>query len=304
MTIVTTAASLRNRAKALKAVRHFFDLNNVYEVDPPLLSRFPSIDAHIDPIETVSPKGYLHTSPEYRMKEALAETGLDLYYLGHVFRKEEQGALHSQEFTMVEWYRRDCTLKQFIQENINLLAIFLGKLPVTYSSYDAACYRYLNTTYACCQDSCEQVKQYGASLSTKEEAWDLLFSESVQPHLGKNGIEILFDFPVDMAALSQVLNGKAQRFEVFYQGVELGNGYLELWDPHLQKERMDQENAKRLNMQKPELPIDHGIISALHIPRNYCGVALGFDRLMMLQESHTHINKVMFPNTPQPLETF
>lgn len=303
MTTATVEESLKSRAKALRLVRSFFLKHNVHETDPPFLSFEPSIDAHIDPIETASPKRYLHTSPEYRMKELLALSGLDLYFLGHVFRKEEKGELHNEEFTMIEWYRRDCSLSSFIEENLELVSLFINEPSRLITTYDEVSFKHLGTTYADCKDALSQAKQKGAIVHTKEEAWDVLFSELVQPHLGKKCIEVVTDFPPAMAALSQIKNGKAQRFEIFYNGIELGNGYLELWDPILQRERMEHENAKRAQMSKKELPYDNNLIEALKIFRSYCGIALGFDRLLMLKEKKSSIHTVTFPSTLQSRET-
>ena len=120
-----------SRAHYLKAARAFFDARGYLEVDTSALSPYANIDTFIDPIETTSPQGFLHTSPEYAMKRLLANGSGDIYFLGHVFRQEYPSPKHTSEFTMVEWYKTETDEGTFLAEVHDFLTLFLGPLPLT-----------------------------------------------------------------------------------------------------------------------------------------------------------------------------
>lgn len=264
------------RADSLKAVRAFFDARGVMEVDTPILSEFAPIDTHIDIFEVImseSKRGYLHSSPEYAMKKLLAEGVGDIYQLGHVYRKGESGRFHRPEFTMIEWYRIGTTFQEFLQENLDLVELFLGKQPVELLTYREACAR------------------HAAGIEGDRH---LIWATVVEPQFPKDCVTVVTHFPKEDAALARttVLDGEevAERFEIYYQGIELGNGYHELTDPVEQKRRLEEQNRQRLALGKEALPIDPELIAALEkgLPDCY-GIALGFDRLLMLKHGVTNI---------------
>lgn len=262
---------LKERAHALKEVRSFFDQRAVLEVDTPLLSKYAPIDAHIDLFDVYfseKEKGYLHSSPEYGMKKLLAEGSGDIYQLGHVFRKDEMGRLHRPEFTMIEWYRIGTTFESFLEENLNLLALFLGEPSVEVLTYQ------------------EAFEKYGHYPESDDP--NIIWGCAVEPHLGQGKISVITSYPANQAALAQTkwINGieVAERFEFYFNGIELGNGYHELTDPVEQKRRLLRSNEERLALGKTPLPLDPEFIAALEkgLPDCY-GIALGFDRLLMLK---------------------
>lgn len=272
----------------LAKARAFFEERNVLEVDTPALSPESSVDAHID-VMTVDGMGYLHTSPEYRMKRLIADGIGDIYQMGHVYRHEELGPLHNPEFTMVEWYRMGAEYKNFIEETLTFIRLFLGDLPTTYITYKEALETY----------STGPVSKY----HPEADSWDidtqlqLLMTFEVEPHLGKNCLCVLDRFPASQAALSQIKDGVAERFEIYYNGIELANGYHELTDPIEQRKRLLDANQKRLALGKKTLPMDELFIQALErgLP-DCCGVAVGFDRLLMLQLNKSTIADILpFP---------
>ncbi|MCH9627410.1 MAG: Elongation factor P--(R)-beta-lysine ligase [Chlamydiales bacterium] len=263
---------LRERAALLAAARAFFAEKNVMEVDVPILSRHTSVDAHIDLIEAtcLGKKAFLHSSPEYGMKRLLADGSGDIYQISHVFRNDERGERHNPEFTMVEWYRCGFTLQEMIAETVAFVQLFLPDAV----SFETLTYR-------------QAFDHYVGHFPDDLEERDRLFAFEIEPHLQNT---ILYGFPSEQAALAQLdEEGMAERFELFYQGVELANGYHELTDPVEQEKRLEEANAARIKMGKLCYPVDQRFLEALKsgIP-DCCGVAVGFDRLMMLRgEAHS-----------------
>ncbi|MCB1107737.1 MAG: EF-P lysine aminoacylase GenX [Chlamydiia bacterium] len=279
----------------LASVRAFFAERNVLEVDTPLLSPYAPIDAHIDIFEvslSENEKGFLHSSPEYGMKKVLAKEKRDIYQLGHVFRKGEKGALHAPEFTMIEWYRIETTFEHFLQENLALLSLFLGE-----KGYEVIPYQetFKNQVGLCFDTPKETLaargKELGIELHDIDDVINLLWGCIVEPTLGQGKVTVITDFPQEQAALAQIKNGVAERFEFYFNGIELGNGYHELTDPKEQLERLNRSNQERLSLGKTSLPIDPELIKALEsgLPDCY-GIALGFDRLLMLKSGYSKIH--------------
>jgi len=281
----------------LAKVRTFFLTRGIIEADPFLLSPYaPVIDVHIDPMQVTDghESYYLHTSPEFGLKRLIARTGLDLYYLGHVFRSKELSRRHCPEFTMVEWYKNNTTEEDFFEEVREFLSLFIPKLP--FAIYD---YEELYTPWS----------QEFSIVKKDHPTWDsstikdYIFSEKIQPHLGKNEISIVTNFLEEEAALAKVENGKARRYEFFYQGLELGNGYHELTDTVTHIERMELNNQKRSAMGKSVLPIDPLFIKDLAtypLSEKAYGIAIGFDRLLMLYKKRTSLQEILPLPWPAP----
>jgi len=286
---------LQKRADALRLVREFFKSKAVIEVDCPALSFSAPIDSHIDvmKVDTGCGVGYLHTSPEYGMKKLLSRGSGDIYQLSHVFRAGEIGRLHHPEFTMLEWYRLGFSFQQMIDETLETIRLLLPGL-----SANQICYRDLfqerlgiDPLMASSKELFEFAKEKGCDLSCDAKNWDkdtllqLLLSVFVEPHLGYDHLFVLTHFPESQAALAKVdkEDKVAMRFEVYYQGVELANGYEELTDPQEQKRRLEASNKARVSDGKEPLPLDKELIEALEKGLPACsGVALGFDRLLQL----------------------
>lgn len=307
MSLESKVFYLKDRAHLLKRVRSFFSLKNILEVDTPLLSHSAPIDEHIDvmTVDLHGSKGYLHTSPEYAMKRLLALGIGDIFQLGHVFRLGEFGARHNPEFTMIEWYRMGMPFLPFIEETLELMRLFLGPLPSSQITYREALKTYagIDYVYATYDDLLNCVTQHGIELSS-EESWDaesllhLLMGSVVEPHLGKYELLVLMDYPASQAALAKTEQKEdelvAKRFEIYHQGVELANGYLELTDCQEQKKRFLESNQKRNKAGKETLPIDENFLQALSkgLPE-CCGVAVGFDRLLMLKHQTKTLGEIL-----------
>lgn len=300
---------LKDRAGMLKAARHFFDQREIMEVDCPILSTHASVDAHIDLISAFyrgKEKIFLHSSPEFGMKRLLAEGIKDIYQLSHVFRDGEWSAKHNPEFTMAEWYRLEFSLEQMIEETIEFIRIFLGPL-----SYSVVSYRdiflqktgidYVKTSekelFAYIQQ--KHIPFYPSILEEGKDALlNLILGSQIEPLLGQGELCVLAYYPASQAALARKRwhdqEQVAERFEVYYQGVELANGYHELSDASEQRERFHEANASRLSLGKEKLPIDENFLQALEKGLPDCsGVAVGFDRLMMLRQGKKEIAEVL-----------
>lgn len=263
-----------------------------------MLTDAPSIDAHIDLIPATcmgTQTRWLHSSPEYAMKRLLAEGYGDIYQLGHVFRDGEVGARHNLEFTMAEWYRLGFTLKQMMDETCAFIQLFLGELEIEYLSYQEAFERHLNLNplEASKEALLKAIGNDGYS-GLAEEGRDallnILLATHIEKHLGTNKLTTLYHFPASQAALARTNGPVAERFEVYHNGQELCNGYHELADGAEQRRRFALANELR---SKPLLPYDEPFLKALdHLP-DCCGVAVGFDRLMMLRHKVNHIDAVI-----------
>lgn len=269
LALVSKGEMLKDRASMLARSRAFFSEKGLLEVDVPILSRTASIDLHIDLVEVrcCGKVAYLHSSPEYGMKRLLAEDIGDIYQISHVFRDHEWGSRHTTEFMMAEWYRIGFTFQQMLEETLDYITLFIDQKPVERFSYHEVFIRFV-----------------GRYPSSPEER-DRLYAFEIEPSFTKKAITVVTDFPPEQAALAQLgENGMAERFEIYYGGMELANGYHELTDPQEQRSRLVAANLARRALGKEELPIDKDFILALErgIP-DCCGVAVGFDRLMMLR---------------------
>ena len=270
---------LANRALALRRARAFFEERNILEVDPPALSRYANIDQHIDPIvaETFSGPRYLFTSPEHPMKRLLAAGSPDIYFLGHVFRDGEKGRHHNPEFTMAEWYRKNFSFEEMIEETLDFCRLFIGNRPLERFSY---------------KEAFEKFAHQNSDQLSDDEGF-LLMATVIEPAFSKEHLTIITDFPASQAALAEVQDNRAKRFEIFSEGLELANGYLELRQSLEQRARFDQTNELRITASKKALPIDSSFIEALEHGFPACsGVAVGFDRLLMIQEKVSSLESV------------
>ena len=299
---------LQDRAHMLKLARAFFDARHVLEVDCPAISAAAPIDLHIDIMKVIlkdASQRYLHTSAEYGMKRLLAAGMGDIYQLSHVYREGEKGSRHNPEFTMVEWYRLNFSFNDFLEETLDFIRLFVGDFPSSIYTYREAFHKFTGIDYlnADIETLHDLLASHAISLS-RNQAWDknsllnMAMSFIVESHLGQNELTAIDHFPASQAALAKtfIKNDEhvAERFEVYCKGIELANGYHELTDHEEQKKRFEEANQERLSRGKDSLPIDYNFINALASGLPECrGVAVGFDRLMMLRNGKTHIADVI-----------
>lgn len=288
---------LRSRADLLKRLRAFFDARGVLEVETPALSHAGATDRHLASfrIDAAQSSFYLHTSPEFPMKRLLAAGSGDIWQICKVFRAGEAGRFHNPEFTLIEWYRIGFDHRRLMKEVAELvceLVPTVGREP-EYLTYRDAFLRHaqidpFQAEPAQCRTALMQTGREPPPESALDvDGWlDLLAGERVYPALGHGHVTFVYDYPVSQAALARVRAGDppvAERFEAFVNGVELANGFHELADPGEQRRRFERDLQQRGADNLPMMPIDERLLQALgHGLPDCAGVALGFDRLMML----------------------
>ncbi len=313
--------TLRLRAKVYAIIRQFFAERNIWEVDTPLLAQTSVTACYIDSFalnyfSADSPNKilYLQTSPEYAMKRLLAAGSGSIYQLTKAFREEASGRMHQPEFSMLEWYRVDTDVASFMDELYQLVCtVFATANQHTLPSpikltYQQLFLKYLNIDplTAKTNELIHCATRHGiatvAGLSEEDrDGWlSLLMSHMIEPKLQEIPALFIEQFPASQAALAKLHpedNRVALRFEFYLYGVELANGFHELTDKEEQEKRFVADNANRLKMGKPEIPIDHYLLAALEYGLPNCvGVALGIDRLLMSVLGKTQIREVIaFP---------
>lgn len=310
-------ANLKERARILAKVRDFFAIRNVIEVDTPALSRAATTDPHLNslssecllPGNSIPTPLYLQTSPEYAMKRLLAAGMGPIYQICKSFRAEESGKLHNPEFTMLEWYRPGFTHYDLMIEVDGLMRQILACEVAECKSYGDLFQHYCNVNPY--ETSIAELREVAANLNltiydaealTDLTAWlQLIMAEAIEPHLGQNNSPtFVIDFPAAQAALAKINPGPpavAERFELYWQGMELANGFHELCDAKEQLRRFEADNSWRIAHDLAPMPIDHCLIAALeHGMPNCAGVALGVDRLVMAALRLKNIKEVIaFP---------
>lgn len=302
--------TLRERAKLLAQVRAFFAQRGVMEVDTQCMSHAAVCDPFIDTLEVAFQQQpgseaqtlYLQSSPEYAMKRLLAADSGPIYQLGKVFRNGEVGRLHNPEFTMLEWYRPRFTSLELMDEVQALVTEVLGAQHWERLSYRELFQRYVGidphqASIADLRKIIEQQIECAFDDQRKDTWLDVVMSHLIEPKL----IEpvLVFDFPASQAALAEVqLDAQgvsvAARFELYAGGMELANGYQELRDPTEQADRLQADDHFRGQNALPQRPIETRLVAALEAGFPACsGVALGFDRLLMIKLGLSRIEQVI-----------
>ncbi len=300
------------RQEFLRKTRSFFEERGVLEVETPVLSRAGGTDPHLDYFETLSPRRYLATSPEFHMKRLLAADFGDIFQITKAFRKEESGAHHNSEFSILEWYRPGYSMEALMDEVELLCSEILGKpIRAKRTRWEEAfkVYGKMNpftketeSWISACGQMNIPVPQNAENFQ-QEDWWDYWMVMVIEPELGKSEPEFIRYYPPSQAALAQITedaSGKpwACRFELYIHNVELCNGYLELLCAEEQESRFREDILHRREMGKPEPPADQLFLEALRAGMPACaGVALGLDRLFMLALSKERIEDVLlFPD--------
>jgi lysyl-tRNA synthetase class 2 len=280
------------------------------EVDTPLMCRTSVTDPFIDSVPALyqshpnsdAERFYLQTSPEYAMKRLLAAGSGSIYQICKAFRQAETGRMHNPEFTMLEWYRIGFDQQQLINEVDDLLQMILHTAPEHKITYQQLFQAFL--TIDPLTASLEELQtcalnnniNIDAEISDRDTWLNLLMTHCIEPQLGMDKPFFIYDFPVSQAALARINPDKktAARFEVYYKGLELANGFHELQNADEQRRRFEKNNAARIAAQLIPMPLDELFLASLQAGLPDCsGVALGVDRLVMLALGKSSIHDVM-----------
>ena len=308
--------ALKARAKLYRQIRQFFIERDVLEVETPILSQAGVTDVHLASVQAQrhvhgkKQTHYLQTSPEFAMKRLLASGSGAIYQICKVFRDDEHGRKHNSEFTMLEWYRPQFSLKDLMLEVTDLLNVVLaerfGEVRPTVLSYKHAFIDRLdlNPLQATLQQLKDAAHRVGLNLDLGDDRLayiDLLFSHMVEPSLGFDTPVFLTDFPPELASLAKTKldeDGElvAARFELYIEGLELANAYDELIDAEVLRSRFQADNTEREKLGLYVMPIDEYLLAALPNMSDCAGIALGIDRLLMVVMNQMKLEKVItFP---------
>ena len=310
---------LKLRARLLVRIREYFSHAGVLEVDTPVLSAAGTTDPAIQSFSTTyhgpgacnDARLYLHTSPEFPMKRLLAAGAGSIYQICKVFRDGESGRYHNPEYTLLEWYRTGFDHVALMAEVESLLRAVLWDIiplaPARYWTYRELFREYAGIDpFATTPVELQQVlRSHGITAPAglppdARDGWlHLLLTHVIEPSLDA-GLVFISDYPASQAALARLYPGVppvAARFEVYLGGVELANGYHELTDAAEQRQRFERDNTHRRTQGLATVEPDRRLLAAMRSGLPDCaGVALGFDRLLMIANGSRHIDEVMaFP---------
>lgn len=325
------------RARIAAALRVWFAKRDFVEVETAALQVSPGNETHLHAFATdlIGPDGkrqpfYLHTSPEFACKKLLAAGERRVVDFARVFRNRERGALHHPEFTMLEWYRANETYEALMDDCAEILAEtaraadtrqfrFRGKtadpyaVPERLTVADAfARYAGVDLLATVNTSGGERAALAGEAIKTgvaiaQDDTWGDIFSrilaERVDPHLGIDRATILYEYPLPLAALARAKPGSdkvAERFELYVCGVELANGFGELTDVAEQRARFEAAMAEKQRIHREHYPVDEDFMDALGRMPQASGIALGFDRLVMLAAGAQHIDQVIWTPVAEP----
>ena len=287
---------LAARARILRAVRGWFHDRDFTEAEPTALVAVPGAEVHVDAF--AADGRYLHTSPEFAMKKLLAAGEEKIFYLGKCWRKGETGPLHAEEFTMLEWYRAHESYERVMQDCVELARVAAQEAGATALQWKGnTCNPFAAPEHLSVQ------KAFARHFPSRQEEEELSHEEfshaivRIEPHLGVPSLTLLYEYPISEAALARRCAhdpSVAERFELYACGVELANGFGELTDPIEQRARLIEAMDEKERRYGQRWPIDEDFLAALaHMPPA-SGVALGFDRLVMLATGARHIGDVLW----------
>lgn len=294
------------RADLYQKIRAFFAKRQVMEVETQLLSHHGVTDLHIQNIPAElkfgnkTEIGFLQSSPEYAMKRLLAEGSGDIFQICKAFRNGEVGSRHNPEFTMLEWYRVGFTHFELMDEMDDLLQLIFGTAKAERYTYQELFKQFVGIDPLDTNENelIDALKKNNINLNSNEKLslsnyLDLLMSHYIEPKIGQDKPAMVYHFPAAQAALSKINGPIAERFEVYFRGNELANGFHELTDAKEQLTRFENDNIARQAAGLDTKSIDKNLINALDKLPNCAGVAMGLDRILMLLANTKKIKEVL-----------
>jgi elongation factor P--(R)-beta-lysine ligase len=323
------------RMRIAAALRQFFAARDFVEVETAALVLSPGNETHLHAFGTdlVALAGtrarlYLRTSPEFACKKLLAAGERRIVEFARAFRNRERGVLHHPEFTMIEWYRVEEPCDVLMHDCAAVLALaaetagttrfsFRGRAIDPFAAPERLTVAQAFSRYAGIDLLAVLPPQPAAVFAAAaraagirtaaDDVWGDIFSrvivERIEPHLGQGRATILCDYPAIQSPLARLKASDprlAERFELYACGIELANGFAELADAGEQRKRLEQQMAEKDRIYGERYPIDEDLLNALSVMPDACGVALGFERLVMLATGAAHIEEVVWTPIPEP----
>ena len=314
--------NLQVRARLQSAIRHWFAAEDFIEVETPILQVSPGAEVHLSGFATdwETPDGedeqlrWLHSSPEFAMKKLLAGGMSRIFQFARVFRNAEGSALHHPEFTMLEWYRAGAGYETLMQDCAALLRLTDARelswegnvcdptaAPERLTVAQAFDRHAGVDLFAAIGNAEKLAKDAGITMHSDDTWEDVFFRimfDKIERKLGMGRPTILCEYPISMAALARAKPGNprvAERFELYVCGVELANAFGELTDPAIQRARLKADMDEKERLYGLRWPVDPDFLAALdHGLPDSSGIALGFDRLVMLATGASHIEDVLW----------
>jgi lysyl-tRNA synthetase class 2 len=315
--------NLQARARLQSSIRQWFADEGFVEVETPILQVSPGAEVHLSGFATdwETPDGeeeeevrWLHSSPEFAMKKLLAGGMPKIFQFARVFRNAEGSALHHPEFTMLEWYRAKAGYEALMADCAALLAL-TGVRALRWDgnvcdpaatperlTVAEAFDRHAGVDLLAAVGNAELLAKQADIAMHAGDSWDDVFFrvmfDRIEPRLGMGRPTILYEYPISMAALARAKPDDprvAERFELYVCGVELANAFGELTDPAIQRARLQADMDEKERLYGLRWPIDADFLAAVDhgLPAS-SGIALGFDRLVMLATGARHIEDVLW----------
>ena len=327
---------LAARNAITRATRAWFDEQDFTEVETAILQVSPGNETHLQAprTELVSADGtratrYLRTSPEFACKKLLAAGETRIFEFARVFRARERGPLHLGEFTMLEWYRANATYDAVMADSVVVIAhaaqatgigrfSFRGRTADPFAEPElltvaTAFERFAGIDLLATAVDGEGDRERLAAVArqrvriTEDDTWSDIFSkvlvEHIEPNLGQGRLTLLFEYPVPEAALARAKPSDsrvAERFEIYACGVELANGFGELTDAREQRRRFTLAMDEKQRRYGERYPLDEDFLAAVANMPEASGVALGFDRLVMLASGASSVDQVVWTPSAEP----
>lgn len=297
---------LKQRAKILAGIRTFFDSRGFIEVETPVRIAAPAPEVNIDCPEVPPSRihggetSYLRASPELQMKKLLA-AGMDcIYQIGPCFRDGEKGRRHNPEFTMIEWYRKNATYLDILEDTKRLysfLSEICGDRPlncgdrpfVENGKFEGENLVFKEITV---RDAYLSWAGWDPWTDWNQDRFDFDMATKIEPALRSLGLVFLMDYPPQAASLAKIRGDVAERWEFYSDGIELANCFTELCDPVEQRRRFLDSKEERRQLGESDYPIDEEFLAVLGDMESAAGVALGVDRLVMKLLSADEITHV------------
>ena len=326
MKLASGKAGLEARAEIRRAVRSWFDGQGFLEVETPARVPSPGQEVHLEAIPAGDQR-FLITSPEYHMKRLVAAGVPRIVQICRCWRGGERGSHHQPEFTMIEWYRAGASLEEIARDCealVEVAARAVGHWPAVdvpasrgrdgkpeklaveapfgRLTVRAALSRFAGTTLRgdesvdSLRDLAARADCHPGTAATWDDIFFQVFLDRVEPHLGRERPTFVFDWPLPLAALVRRKPDDplmVERFELYAGGLELANAFGELCDPVEQRARFVAEAGLRRQQGRAVYPIDEKLLASLANMPPTCGVAMGFDRLVMLVTGAEHIREVL-----------